>query len=215
MSVVRAVLFDFNGTLSDDEPIMCGIYEAMFAEHGRPMTAEEYYGQLAGRTEEAIIGSWLAVDGPELQELVAERIARYVTVAGDGATIRPEAREAVRYAAARVPVAVVSGAFRAEIAPALEGAGLGELFSAVVTADDVTHGKPHPEGYERAVRLLGAGREPGDALAFEDTEAGVASAKAAGLRCVGVLGTMGPERLGEADELVEQIDVGLLRRLLG
>ena len=51
----------------------------MFAEHGRPMTAAEYYGQLAGRTEEAIIGSWLGVDGAELQELVAERIARYVT----------------------------------------------------------------------------------------------------------------------------------------
>ena len=113
-------------------------------------------------------------------------------VAGDGATIRPEVREAVRYAAARVPVAVVSGAFRAEIAPALEGAGLADASRRSSPRTTSRTGKPHPEGYERAVRLLGAGQEPGDVLAFEDTEAGVASAKAAGLRCVGVLGTMGP-----------------------
>jgi len=52
-------------------------------------------------------------------------------------------------------------------------------------------------------------------VALEDTEAGVASAKAAGLRCVAVLGTHPPERLRGADEIVEAIDVDLVRRLLG
>src|SRR5262245_9240650 len=55
----RAIAFDFNGTLSNDEPIMCAIYEKLFAEHGRPMSAREYYETLAGNTEEAIIGGWL------------------------------------------------------------------------------------------------------------------------------------------------------------
>jgi len=215
MSVVRAVAFDFNGTLSDDEPVLCAVYEALFAEHGRPMTPSQYYDQLAGHAEEEIIGTWLGVAGDELAALVDERIARYVALAGDGATIRRDVREAVHHTAARVPVAVVSGAFRAEIAPALEGAGLGASFAAVVTADDVTRGKPHPEGYERALRLLGPGLVPQDVLAFEDTEAGVASAKAAGLRCVGVLGTMGADRLRAADELVERVDVALMERLLG
>ena len=211
----RAVVFDFNGTLSDDEPIMCAIYEAMFAEHGRPMTPAQYYGQLAGLAEEAIIGGWLGVEGDELAALVAQRVARYVELAGNGATIHSGVRDAVRYTAAHVPVAIVSGAFRAEIVPALGAAHLETTFAAIVTADDVASGKPHPEGYERALALIGGELAPVDVVAFEDTEAGVASAKAAGLRCVGVLGTMGPERLRHADELVERIDVDLMRRLLG
>ena len=53
---VRAVVFDFNGTLSDDEPILLRIYQELFAEHGRPLTAEEYYAELSGLSEEEIIG---------------------------------------------------------------------------------------------------------------------------------------------------------------
>jgi mannitol-1-/sugar-/sorbitol-6-phosphatase len=76
----------------------------------------------------------------------------------------------------------------------------------------VTVGKPDPESYLLALRELGvAGAET---LVFEDTEAGVASAKAAGASVVALLGTQAPERLAQADELVETIDVPLLQRLL-
>lgn len=213
--MVRAVAFDFNGTLSDDEPIMCSIYEQLFAEHGRPMTKAQYYSSLAGNTEEAIIGGWLGVEGEELAELVAERIRRYQSAVADGSTVTPAHREAVRYAAARVPVAVVSGAYRAEIAPVLEAAGIAGLFTTLVSADDVSNGKPHPESYELLLERLGSGIDPGEVLVFEDTEAGITAAKGAGMRCVGVRGTLPDERLSRADELVDVIDAGLLGRLLG
>lgn len=215
MTTPRALIFDFNGTLSHDEPILCATYQAIFAEQGRPLSPADYYGQLAGHTEEAIISTWLGVDGAELEELVAERVRRYVTAAADGWTVEPPVREAVRYAAERVPVAICSGAFREEIAPVLEGAGIASLFTAVVTADDVTHGKPHPEGYLRAVALLGDGLEPGRVVAFEDTEAGVAAAKDAGLRCLAVRGTLPDERLARADELVDGIDLALVQSIVG
>jgi beta-phosphoglucomutase len=208
---VSAILFDFNGTLSHDEPLLCRIYRELFAEHGRPLLEEEYYRLLAGNTEEAIVGGWLGVEGEELEALVEARIDRYVAAA-DGATVESATRAAVAAAAARVPVGVVSGACRREIEPVLAGAGLERHVSLVVAADDVAHGKPHPEGYARAVALLGLAA--GDVVAVEDTEAGVASARAAGLRCVGLLGTMGPERLAAADELVGRIDVALVERLL-
>ena len=209
------MFFDFNGTLSDDEPIMCAIYEELFAREGRPMSAVEYYEQLAGRTEEAIIGGWLGVEGAALDALIAERIERYNAIAADGRTVPEEMRAAVRYAASRVPVAIVSGAFRAEIEPVLAAAGLSELFAAVVTADDVRDGKPHPAGYLRALELLDGDVPPAEVVAFEDTEAGIASAKAAGLRCLAVTGTLPSERLVQADELVSLIDVALIQRLLG
>ena len=213
--IVCAVAFDFNGTLSDDEPIMFAVYEALFAEHGRPLTEAEYYGSLAGNTEEAIIGGWLGVEGDELAALVAERIRRYGAAVADGHTVTPILREAVHYAAGRVPVAVVSGAYREEIDPVLEAAGLSKLFATLVTADDVADGKPHPESYGLLVERLGEEIGPADVVAFEDTEAGVAAAKGAGLRCIALRGTLPDRRLARADELVDRIDVELIRRLLG
>jgi beta-phosphoglucomutase len=213
--VPRAVVFDFNGTLSDDEPLMCAIYREMFAMRGRPLTEAEYFEQLAGHTEEAIIGGWLGVDGEELAALVAERVARYLELAADGSTVSTSVREAVAYAAERVPVAVVSGAFRREIEPVLSAARLSGHVRVLVAADDVEQGKPHPEAYALAVPLLGDDLRAEQVLAFEDTEAGVAAAKDGGLCCVGVLGTVAPERLARANELVERIDAELLERLLG
>jgi sugar-phosphatase len=120
----------------------------------------------------------------------------------------------VTYAAARVPVAVVSGAFRREIEPVLAGAGLAGHVTVLVAADDVERGKPDPECYLRAVSALDGVLRPDEVVAFEDTQAGVTSAKAAGVYCVALLGTHPAERLGAADELVEVIDVALVRRLL-
>ena len=212
LSTPRALLFDFNGTLSQDEPLLLGIYQRLFARYGRPLTEEQYYGQLAGLSEDAIIGGWLGVDGPLLGSLMAERIDGYATVAADAATVTEEVRAAVRYAAVRVPVAIVSGAFRTEIEPVVAAAGLAEQITAIVSADDVEHGKPHPEGYLRALELLGL--DAADVVAFEDTEAGIAAAVEAGVRCIGVRGTLPDDRLAAADELVDRIDAALIQRLL-
>ena len=144
---------------------------------------------------------------------MAERIERYATEAADGSTVPEPVREAVRYAAARVPLAVVSGAFRAEIEPVIEAAGLASELATIVAADDVAHGKPHPEGYLTALERLGV--DPGEAIAFEDTEAGIASAKRAGLHCVAIRGTLPDHRLVRADELVDRIDLALVRRFAG
>ncbi len=214
MQPARALVFDFNGTLSHDEPVLFAIYSELFAERGRPLTEDDYFGTLAGNTEEAIIRGWLGVDGDELAALVEERIDRYVRRA-DGSTIPEALRDAVRYASARVPVAVVSGAYRREIEPVLDLAGLAGCVTALVAADDVTHGKPDPEGYLRARAALGEGLAPRDVVAFEDTEAGVASARGAGMRCVAVRGTHPDERLAGADGIVDTIDVELVRSLVG
>jgi len=206
----RAILFDFNGTLSDDEPILCEIYRELFAEHARPLSQQEYYDRLAGLSDPEIVRTWLGRDDPVFVE---QRVARYRAAVADGGTVSQSTREAVRYAAERVPVAVVSGAARAEIEPVLGAAGLAPHVRAVVSSDDVKRGKPDPEGYLLALELLGM--EAAAVVVLEDTEAGVAAAKAAGTRCLAVAGTLAPERLAAADELVERIDVELMRRLLG
>jgi beta-phosphoglucomutase len=205
----RAVVFDFNGTLSDDEPILYRVYSEMFAEHGRPLSERDYYDELAGHSEEEILERWL---GHAAESLVAERIARYRALVSDGETVYPEVREAVRYAAGRLPVGIVSGAALEEIEPVVDAAGLRASFATIVAADHVVSGKPDPEGYLLAAEQLGV--KPESLLAFEDTEAGVASACAAGAHVVGITRTLGPARLRQAHELAERIDAELIRRLL-
>jgi beta-phosphoglucomutase len=211
----RAVIFDFNGTLSDDETILAGIVSELFAEHGKPLSAQEYFDRFAGLSDPEIVRTWLGRDYPALETVVAQRIERYRNAVADGSTVPPDAREAVRYAASRVRTALVSGAARAEIEPVLAAAGILDAFVAIVPADDVERGKPDPEGYERALALLDGALAPADVVVFEDTEAGVAAAKAAGMRCVAVRGTVAPERLAAADEVVERIDAPIVARFLG
>jgi HAD superfamily hydrolase (TIGR01509 family) len=211
----RAVIFDFNGTLSHDEPILAEIFSELFAEHGRPLSAQEYFDELAGLSDPEIVRTWLGRDHPAVDTVIRERVERYRAAVADGSTVPDHVREAVRWAAERVPVAVVTGAARPEVEPVLEAAGLAHLLRAVVAAENVEHGKPHPEGYLRALALLDGDLGPGDVVVFEDTEAGIAAAKAAGMRCVAVLGTLAPERLARADELAERLDVALVSRFLG
>jgi len=211
----RAVIFDFNGTLSHDEPILCEIFMKLFAEHGRPLSAQEYFDELAGLSDPEIVRTWLGRDDPDVDEVIEERIRRYRAAVADGSSVPEDLRAAVRYAAERVPLAIVSGAARAEIETVAEAAGIADLFAAIVPAEDVERGKPEPNGYLRALTLLDGDLAAEDVLVFEDTEAGVAAAKGAGMQCFAVLGTLAPERLAQADEIVEHIDVALMERLLG
>ena len=212
---VRAVIFDFNGTLSHDEPILLAIFQELFAEYGRPLSAQLYFDELAGLSDPEIVRTWLGADHAAVDEVIERRIERYHELAADGSTVPEDVREAVRYAAERVPVAVVSGAARAEIEPVLEAAELAGHVRVVVAAEDVPHGKPAPDGYLCALELLGGGLVASDVLVLEDAEAGIAAAKVAGMRCIAVLGTLAPERLAAADEIVPALDAGLMQRVLG
>ena len=207
---MQAVVFDFNGTLSDDEPVLARVYAELFGELGRPMTADEYYEQLAGRTDEEMFIRWL---GASSDELIRERVRRYNALVSDGSTVHEDVREAVRWAAARMPVAVVSAALRDEIEPVLAAAGLRDLFALVLSQDDVTRGKPDSQPYLLAAERLGV--SPSQLLVFEDTDVGVASAKAAGAHVVGLTRTLGRQRMSAADGLTDRIDVSVLERLLG
>jgi HAD superfamily hydrolase (TIGR01509 family) len=210
---VRAVIFDFNGTLSDDEPILCEIFMHLFAEHGKPMSAQEYFDRLVGLSDPEIVRTWLGDDDPDVEVVIEERTRRYRDAVADGSSVHEHVREAVRFAASRVPLAICSGAARAEIEPVVDAAGLAACFETIVSSDDVANGKPDPEGYAKALAALGV--DPADSLVVEDTEAGVASARAAGVgRVVALQTTLDPRRLMEADMLIDRLDVAVMRRYL-
>ena len=158
---VSAVIFDFNGTLSDDEPVLCEIFMHLFAEHGKPDVGA---GVLRPARRPLRPGDRAAPGSgrttPTCEAVIAERTDPYREAVADGSTVHEHVREAVRFAAERVPLAICSGAARAEIEPVVEAAGLAACFRAIVSSDDVAHGKPDPEGYVEGARALGV--DPAD-----------------------------------------------------
>jgi HAD superfamily hydrolase (TIGR01509 family) len=211
----RALILDYNGTLSQDEHIVLATFQELFGELGKPLDAATYERELAGMSDPEIVWAWLGRDHPEAANVIAERDRRYRALTADGSTITEHARAAVRLAAEHVPVAICSGAARTEIESTLDAAGIAPYIDLIVAAEDVPHGKPAPDGYLEAHRLLAPQLPAGDVLAFEDTEPGIVSALAAGLRCIAVLGTMDPARLGEAERIVQELDAAVVAEALG
>ena len=115
--------------------------------------ARDYYG-LLGYSDPEIVELWLGHPDPEI---VQRKVDEYRRRVSDGSTIDEETRLAVRLAAEHGPVAVVSGSARDEIEPVLDAAGLLDVVSVVVPREDVANGKPAPDGYLRALELLGVG----------------------------------------------------------
>ena len=155
----RAALFDFNGTISLDEPILDRLFREAFAAIGIELDSEQYYAELSGLSDPEIVVRALELHGrpaePELCErLLRAKIDRYKQVVLQEPTVPPAVVGFVRAVAERVPVAIGSGAVREEILHVLDQHGLRQLFGVLVAIDDVEHGKPDPETYLRCLALL-------------------------------------------------------------
>lgn len=215
MRADRAVLFDFNGTLSDDEPVLTELFREMFAQHlGWQMTTHDYLTRLAGYSDREIIERVVIEqvgDDPKLVEhLMAERRRRYADHVRTQSPIRPDTVAFVRrLAAAEVPMGIVTGAQRADVDLVLANSDLRPHLPVIVCEEDVSHGKPDPEGYLAGAALLDAA--PRSVLVLEDSVAGAAAARAAGMTVVGVEGTGSSQALSAVvDAIVPTLHEGLL-----
>jgi HAD superfamily hydrolase (TIGR01509 family) len=174
-----AVLWDMDGTLVDTEPYWVEVETELVEAHGGVWTAEDAL-ELVGN--QLVVSAELlrtrgGVDLPveEVVELlldgVVERIRRTVPW-------RPGARELlVELRAEHVPCALVTMSYERFVAPVIEALPP-RSFDVVVTGDNVSQGKPHPEPYLHAARLLGV--DPSRCVAIEDSNTGATSAEAAG-----------------------------------
>ncbi len=204
---LRALIFDFNGVLVDDEPLHFVLVQRVLAEEGVSLSKEEYYARYLPCPDKAVFlivmqDKRISFDASQIERM-AERKARYYGENAEGVRFFPGARNFVREAARRFPLAVASGARREEIETALLRAGLLDSFQAVVGAEDVVRGKPDPEAFRLALQrvndLLGSNIQPGECLVVEDSKAGIEAAHQAGMKCLAVATSYPVEELKEAD----------------
>ena len=185
MTLPAAVLWDMDGTLVDTEPYWISAEHAIVEEHGG-VWSEEYAHQLVGN-DLMVSAEFIRDNSPiswEPERIIDELLVRVTAQVREHVPWRPGARELLAaLVEAGVPNVLVTMSWRSLAMAVVEALPEG-TFAALVTGDEVEHGKPHPEPYLAAARALGV--EVGDCIAIEDSPTGVRSAVAAGVPTLAV-----------------------------
>ena len=193
--MLQAIVFDFDGVIADSERLHLRAYQDVLGAEGIELGERDYYDRYLGYDDVGVFRQLgkdrgLSLDQGRVAELIARKGRRYEELAAAGEMLYPGAADFIRAAAARVPIAIASGALTHEIEEILERTGLLAYFPVIVGADQTARSKPHPEPYQTAFARLkahtGRGLEPWRSVAIEDSKWGLISARGADLRLVAV-----------------------------
>ncbi len=199
----KVVLWDMDGTLLDSEGFYYQAWTSVLDEYGLKVDIDVWMGSLVGKTDEqayAFLQRYHAfdIDPATFHARKDERMA--ALAATTQVSLMPGAEALLDYLRGQgITLGLVTSSSRAGVTHHLTPLGLMDIFSVIVTRDDVKHPKPNAEPYALAVRQVGLPKE--QCLALEDSVTGARSAKAAGVTCFGVQGHKDIRRQLEVDRL--------------
>jgi beta-phosphoglucomutase len=205
--MIRALIFDFNGVLADDDPIHMQAFRRVAEEERLSFTDQEYlekYLPLNDRDCFKLLFQehGLLVTASQLEDLIQRKGIYYFRAIQSKSVLFDAAAGAVKTAAGRYPLAIASGARKEEIRHILKLGEIQDYFSAIIAAEDVEFGKPHPEPFLRAHEKLkerDGSLKISECVAIEDSIGGIESAHQAGMQCLAVAHSYGPDRLRSAN----------------
>jgi beta-phosphoglucomutase len=199
---LKAVLFDFNGIILDDEPIHKQLIEELLINENLRPQPEEFEQFCLGRSDRACLQDILTERGRFVNEAYLEKLIALKSQAYrqrleeiNELPLFPGLEEIlVQLQTAQIKLAIVTGALEGEVKAILNRAKLLDYFPVIVAAEDITNSKPDPEGYLLAVKQLNQHYPelqltPANCLAIEDTFVGITAARQAGIAVVGVAHT--------------------------
>ncbi len=185
MKDIRHILFDLDGTLIDTEYTAAVTIQQCFKRWNIHVEMSDA-NYITGRKWEAAFEFLFKKYPLPVSEKTAEAmiLTDYRAALDLELKTVPGSVECVRSLCGEFPLALVSGSHRAEILWALKKLGILDCFQVILGAEDYPMSKPAPDGYRKALGMMGAQAEHG--LVFEDSNAGIASARAAGMRVVAI-----------------------------
>jgi len=214
--MLRAVIFDFDGVITDSEILHFRAFNAVLAPHGFELAKAEYYRDYLGMSDKdcfkTLIGEGrLRIEEAQIPALIQQKTKVFERLARTEGRIIAGVREFLDLlAGAQVPIAICSGALRPEIELILEEAGLRDRFDVIVSAEDVHRGKPDPEGFVLTLQKLNDGWPdliaPANCIVVEDSHWGLKAARAAGMKTVAATNTYDASQLKQADKIVARLD---------
>ena len=192
-----------NGVILDDEHLHEEATTRVLASHGHTCTSQDYKQYFAGRTRDTGFKNYhdAAAASYDIHQLSDEKDRLYQQLAQSGLEAVGNVVNFIQYlSGVGSPMALVTGAPRKEAKHMLETFGLSDCFSHIVTGEDITLSKPHPEGYLKAAAMLQV--PPHTCIVIEDAPMGIQAAKRAGMHCVAIATTHAESELTAADWVV-------------
>ncbi|MDD3275828.1 MAG: HAD family phosphatase [Kiritimatiellales bacterium] len=209
--MIKAIIFDFDGIIVDSERLHWAAFNKVLGPLGKTISWPDYVQTYIGFDDRDTFRHALPMlERAELAELIEKKAAAFQELLeSDGAAALPGAVELIKHLSGNIPLAICSGALREDILPILGKLGISDAFNEIVTADDTHISKPDPAPYKLAMQKLGVT----SGLAIEDTPAGIASAKGAGLKVLSVTNSYSAELLTQADAVVASLEGLTLQKL--
>ena len=211
----EAVIFDFDGVIVDTEPLHYKSFQRVLEPLDLGFGWEDYVETYMGFDDrdaflEAFAAGGRKLNPDALQSLIMQKALLFQDVIRGGVTAYPGVVDLInRLHAERIPLAISSGALRADINPILTLLGIQKCFDVIVTAEDVTKSKPDPESYQLSFDMLcnlhNMSYSKSATVAIEDTPAGILSAKLAGLQVIAVSNSYLPEKLSDASFVTDSL----------
>ncbi|HDV5711074.1 TPA: HAD family phosphatase [Legionella pneumophila] len=210
--MIDTIIFDFDGVILNSEPMHFEAIVQVLNQSGMSLDYEEYMTHYLGLSDNSIFPKILNDKGftcssTEILQFIERKVTIYNELIenSDQLPMIPEldwflVRAAKKYG----KIGICSGSNRHSIIKILEKIHYGRLaryFTTIVSSEDVSLGKPSPEGYLLAASRLQS--NPENCLVIEDSEHGVAAAKAGGMLVAGLLTTLSRDQLAKADMIVQ------------
>ncbi len=228
--MLRAVIFDFDGVITDSEILHLRAFNQALAQHNMEITKEDYYKDYLGLTDLDLLNllvneSLLEADAREIANLAEQKKLAFEKLAKAEGSIIEGVRDFLQMLKQNnIPMAICSGALLTEIELILEEGRLRSFFEVIVSAEQVKKGKPNTEGLLLTLQKLnrivspaepvlskieGAGIHnpilPNQCIVIEDSHWGLEAAKAAGMHTVAITNSYDADQLTMAEKVVTQL----------
>jgi beta-phosphoglucomutase len=213
--MLKAVIFDFDGVLVDSELLHYQAFNHILAPFGVKMSLQEYYDKFLGLSDEELLRlmnkqNHLNLSEQRLKKLLKEKTLSFKRLASTQATVFEGVPDFLNMLFQnKIPMAICSGALLDEIEMILKGADLRNYFDVIVSAEQVKKGKPDPEGFLLALKLLNKKTnqpiKPQDCIVIEDSHWGLEAARNAGMHPLAVTNTYSADQLNPADKVIENL----------
>ena len=213
--MLRAVIFDFDGVITDSEILHLRAFNRILARYGAEIETKNYYRDYLGLTDADVFGllteqNRLGAAAPPIENLIEQKNQVFEELAKTEGRIIKGVRDFLEMLSRNnIPMAICSGALLAEIELILEESRLRAFFEVIVSAEQIRKGKPNPEGFLLTLGKLNRGRQipiaASQCIVIEDSHWGLEAAGAAGMHTVAITNSYDAEKLAMAEKIVTEL----------